>query len=249
METSITTNPVELGIKAGKAAAELIRETIAKNGKANIILATGASQFETLNQLVREDIDWSKVTMFHLDEYIGLPESAPASFRKYLKERFLEKVSPLKDAHLVDGESDPEEECKRLGLIISQNPIDVALVGIGENGHLAFNDPPADFDTHQPYLVVELDEQCRNQQFGEGWFDTIDDVPLRAISMSVQQILKSKHIICSVPDSRKAQAVKDSLEQPVSNKYPSSILQLHPDCRFYFDEASAHLLSQVNSNN
>jgi glucosamine-6-phosphate deaminase len=245
METNITNTPIELGITAGKVAANLIRETIAKNGNANIILATGASQFETLNQLISEDIDWSKVTMFHLDEYIGLPESAPASFRKYLKERFLEKVSPLKAAVLVNGETDPEAECKRLGEIIKQNPIDVALVGIGENGHLAFNDPPADFETKKPYLVVNLDEQCRKQQFGEGWFNTIDEVPTQAISMSVQQILKSKHIICSVPDRRKAQAVKDSLEQPVSNKYPSSILQLHPDCRFYFDEASASLLAKT----
>lgn len=245
METSVTNNPVELGKAAGKAAAALIRETIAKNGKANIILATGASQFETLNQLISEEIDWSKVTMFHLDEYIGLSESAPASFRKYLKERFLEKVSPLKAAYLVNGETDPEAECQRLGEIITQNPIDVALVGIGENGHLAFNDPPADFETKRPYLVVNLDEQCRKQQFGEGWFKTIEEVPTQAISMSVQQILKSKHIICSVPDSRKAQAVKDSLEQPVSNQYPSSILQLHPDCRFFFDKASAELLSEA----
>lgn len=245
METSVTNSPEELGIAAGKAAADLIRETIAKNGKANIILATGASQFETLNQLIREDIDWSKVAMFHLDEYIGLPESSPASFRKYLKERFLEKVTPLRAVYLVNGETNPEAECKRLGEIIQQNPIDVALVGIGENGHLAFNDPPADFETQIPYLVVNLDEQCRNQQFGEGWFKSINDVPTQAISMSVQQILKSKHIICSVPDRRKAQAVKDSLEQPVSNKYPSSILQLHPNCRFYFDKASAELLSVV----
>lgn len=245
METRVTNSPEELGIAAGKAAADLIRETIAGNGKANIILATGASQFETLNQLIREDIDWSKVAMFHLDEYIGLPESSPASFRKYLKERFLEKVGPLRAVYLVNGETNPEAECKRLGEIIQQNPIDVALVGIGENGHLAFNDPPADFETLIPYLVVNLDEQCRKQQFGEGWFKSIDDVPTQAISMSVQQILKSKHIVCSVPDRRKAQAVKDSLEQPVSNKYPSSILQLHPDCRFYFDKASAELLSAV----
>lgn len=247
MEISITNNPAELGLAAGKAAANLIRETIVKNGKANIILATGVSQFETLNQLIKEDIDWSKVTMFHLDEYIDLPESAPASFRKYLKERFLEKVPPLKNSFLINGEIDPETECKRLGEIITENPIDVALVGIGENGHLAFNDPPADFETERPYLIVNLDEQCRNQQFGEGWFKTLEEVPKQAISMSVQQILKSKHIICSVPDSRKAQAVKDSLEQPVSNNYPSSILQLHPDCRFYFDSASAQLLAAQQS--
>lgn len=199
METSVTNNPVELGKAAGKAAAALIRETIAKNGKANIILATGASQFETLNQLISEEIDWSKVTMFHLDEYIGLSESAPASFRKYLKERFLEKVSPLKAAYLVNGETDPEAECQRLGEIITQNPIDVALVGIGENGHLAFNDPPADFETKRPYLVVNLDEQCRRQQFGEGWFKTIEEVPTQAISETDIKTLNRliNNIVCT----------------------------------------------------
>ena len=244
MEINVRRNPSELGKSAGKAAAELIRDTIADKGYANIILATGTSQFETLNQLIAEqDIDWSKVTMFHLDEYIGLPMTAKASFRKYLKERFLDKVSDLKAAYLVDGENDPEAECERLGDLISDHPIDVALVGIGENGHLAFNDPPADFDTEQPYLIVELDEQCRQQQFNEGWFNTIGEVPQRAISMSVKQLMKSKHIICSVPDSRKALAVKNSLEQAVDNQYPASILQLHPDCSYYLDEASAALLS------
>jgi glucosamine-6-phosphate deaminase len=181
--------------------------------------------------------------MFHLDEYIGLPESSPASFRKYLKERFLAKVSPLKAAHLVNGENDPKEECKRLNKLISEHPIDVALVGIGENGHLAFNDPPADFDTEDPYIVVELDAQCRQQQFAEGWFKSIDDVPRQAISMSIKQIGRSEHIICSVPDKRKAMAVKNSLEQPVSNLFPASILQQHADCRFYLDESSASLLT------
>jgi glucosamine-6-phosphate deaminase len=181
--------------------------------------------------------------MFHLDEYIGLPETSLASFRKYLKERFLTKVTPLKAAYLVNGENDPKEECRRLNKLISVHPIDVALVGIGENGHLAFNDPPADFDTDYPYIVVQLDAQCRQQQFGEGWFKSIDDVPHQAISMSIKQICKSEHIICSVPDKRKAMAVKNSLEQPVSNTFPASILQQHSDCRFYLDEASASLLT------
>lgn len=236
----------KLGEAAGKAAAELIRETIEEKGSANIILATGSSQFETLNQLIKEDVDWSSVTMFHLDEYIDLPESAPASFRKYLKERFLSKVAPLRAAYLINGETDPEEECERLGRIIEENPIDVALVGIGENGHLAFNDPPADFEIEAPYHVVNLDTQCRMQQLGEGWFNSLDEVPGQAISMSVKQIMKSKHIICSVPDSRKAQAVKNSLEQPVSNLFPASILQQHPDCRFYLDNSSAEKLEKLN---
>lgn len=245
MKVNILNSPKELGIAAGKAAGSLIRDTIAKKGNANIILATGSSQFETLKQLIAEnDIEWDKVVMFHLDEYIGLSETSPASFRRYLKERFLEKVPPLKAVHLVNGEEDPKKECDRLRSIIENNPIDVALVGIGENGHLAFNDPPADFDSENPYLVVDLDEQCRKQQFGEGWFEKIDDVPTRAISMSVKQILKSKHIICSVPDIRKAEAVKNSLEQPVSNQFPASILKLHPDCQYFLDKFSAILTNK-----
>lgn len=245
MDVIIAKNVEELGYMAGRAAAELIRESIAEKGCANIIVATGTSQFETLKQLISEPaIEWGKVVMFHLDEYIGLPESAPASFRKYLKERFLAKVPALKAAYLVNGETDPEAECERLSDLINEHPIDVALVGVGENGHLAFNDPPADFDIERAYIVVNLDDKCREQQFAEGWFKSIDEVPKQAISMSVKQIMRSKHIICSVPDSRKASAVKDSLEQPVSNAYPASILQLHSNCSYYLDKASAKLLTR-----
>ncbi|MGN7783696.1 glucosamine-6-phosphate deaminase [Niabella sp. 22666] len=244
MEMMVLKDKYELGIAAGKKAGELIRNTINEAGQANIILATGTSQFQTLEQLIKEEgIDWSKVVMFHLDEYIGLPVTHPASFRKYLKERFLEKMPPLKAYYLINGEEDAEAECLRLNAIIRQHPIDVALVGVGENGHLAFNDPPADFDTEDPYLVVNLDEQCRMQQMGEGWFASLDEVPAQAISMSVKQIMKSTHIICSVPDGRKAQAVKDSIEQPVSPVYPASILQLHASCIYYLDQPSAALLS------
>jgi glucosamine-6-phosphate deaminase len=245
MEIIIGNNVSELGKAAGSEAATLIRQAIAERGSANIILATGTSQFETLNQIVSEQgIDWSKVVMFHLDEYIGLPITSKASFRKYLKERFIEKLPSLKAAHLINGEEDAAKECKRLGDLIKKHPIDVALVGIGENGHLAFNDPPADFETEEPYIVVELDEACREQQLGEGWFETFDDVPHQAISMSIKQIMKSKHIICCVPDSRKAIAVKNTLEHPVSNLYPASILQLHPHCTIYLDKRSALLLAQ-----
>ena len=244
MEVIVKNDPIQLGKSAGTAAARLIVNAIKQKGQANIILATGSSQFETLKELVsQKDIDWSKVVMFHLDEYIGLPETSNASFRKYLKERFLNLVSPLKAAYLVDGENDPVAECNRLKGIIDAQPIDVALVGVGENGHLAFNDPPADFDTTEPYIVVDLDEACRQQQFNEGWFESVSDVPTKAISMSVTQICKSASIICSVPDDRKAKAVKDCLEQPVSNLFPASILQLHPDCTYYLDQHSAALLS------
>jgi glucosamine-6-phosphate deaminase len=239
-------NAQRLGEMAGHKAGELINAAIRDRGQANIILATGASQFETLNTLIKQDIDWSKVVMFHLDEYIDLPESSPASFRKYLRERFISKVPPLKAVYLIDGEVDPDAECERLNNIIKSHPIDVALVGIGENGHLAFNDPPADFDIETPFIIVTLDKECRQQQFNEGWFASIDEVPSQAISMSVKQICKSLHIVCSVPDNRKARAVKNSLEEKVNNLVPASILQLHQNCTFYLDRLSASLLMRQN---
>lgn len=246
MDIQIASDHVKLGEAAGLAASRLIRNTIAEKGGANIILATGTSQFETLKHLIHDSgIDWSKVVMFHLDEYIGLPITHPASFRKYLKERFLSKVSPLKAVYLINGEENPAQECEKLGALIRNHPIDVALVGIGENGHLAFNDPPADFETEEPYIVVDLDDACRNQQYGEGWFKSIQEVPKQAISMSVVQILKSAHIICSVPDERKAVAVKNSLEQPVSNLFPASILQTHKNCALFLDKFSAAKLSST----
>ncbi|WP_162343810.1 glucosamine-6-phosphate deaminase [Cyclobacterium salsum] len=242
--------PAELGKAAGEEAALAIQSAIKNQGEANIILATGTSQFETIKGLLaHQEIDWKKVRMFHLDEYLGLDITHPASFRKYLKERFVEKVAPLKAFHFIDGEKDPIKETERLGELIRKNPIDVALVGIGENGHLAFNDPPADFDTEEPYLVVDLDEACRKQQFNEGWFPDLNAVPTRAISMSIRQIMKSKKIICSVPDSRKAAAVKSCLENEPSPDFPASILQEHPDCSLYLDEASASLLDSSTAVN
>jgi glucosamine-6-phosphate deaminase len=243
MFISISNDSLETGIEAGKKAASLIRQAIESKGNATIILATGSSQFETLNQLTGEEgIDWSNVTMFHLDEYIGLPVSHKASFRKYLQERFVEKVPALKGVNLINGEADPEQECNRLEKLILQSTVDVALVGIGENGHLAFNDPPADFETGSAYLVVNLDEQCRQQQVNEGWFSALNEVPENAISMSIQQIMLSKHIVCTVPGIRKAKAVKNTLERPVSNLYPATILQHHPDCYLFLDNESASLL-------
>jgi glucosamine-6-phosphate deaminase len=233
----------DLGERAGKSAAEKIKKTIAENGQANIILATGSSQFETLSNLLQDRrIDWSKVNMFHLDEYIGLSETHQASFRKYLKERFINQVPALRSYTLINGEGDIAEELKRLSEKISQYPIDVALVGIGENGHLAFNDPPADFETEQPYIVVDLDMACRQQQLGEGWFNSLAEVPQKAISMSIKQIMLSKSIVCSVPDLRKAEAVKNTVKQEVSSLFPASILQNHPDCELYLDVDSASLL-------
>jgi glucosamine-6-phosphate deaminase len=244
MNISISPDPIQLGQKAGKIGADLIRKAIQNQGFANIILATGTSQFETLNQLLAEkDIDWSKVTVFHLDEYIGIPITHPASFRKYLLERFFNQLPELKSYHLIDGETDPKKECEQLSTLIQKHPIDVAFVGIGENGHLAFNDPPADFETEKPYLVVDLDEACRMQQFGEGWFPSLNAVPTQAISMSIRQIMKSKRIICSVPDLRKAKAVKDCLEGEITNLHPASILQSHSDCQIFLDSPASSLLS------
>lgn len=245
MKIQIEKNPEMLGEKSGLLGAKLIKEAITRKGVANIILATGTSQFETMKRLIDDsEIDWSKVVMFHLDEYIGMPMSHKASFRKYLKERFIDQVSELKAYFLINGEEDPEKECDRLNELIRQHPIDVAFVGIGENGHLAFNDPPADFETTDPYIIVELDEACRLQQMGEGWFATFDDVPKRAISMSVNQIMASDYIICSVPDERKAVAVSKSLTGTVSPLVPASILQQHDQCYMFLDEASAKLYKE-----
>ncbi|HQK37664.1 MAG TPA: glucosamine-6-phosphate deaminase [Bacteroidales bacterium] len=242
MEIVISENKQALGILAAEKGAELIRKAIALQGKATIILATGASQFEMLAELVKKDINWSLVTVFHLDEYIGIPESHPASFRRYLKERFADIVQPGKFIY-INGEAEPEEECERLGKLISGEVVDVAFVGIGENGHLAFNDPLADFETRRPYLVVSLDENCRRQQLGEGWFPTLKDVPEKAISMSIHQIMKSKAIICTVPDQRKAEAVKNTVEGPVTPAIPASVLRQHKQVWLFLDKNSAMLLS------
>lgn len=246
MKIIVSSDKQELGRRAAARTAELIRDAIAERGAANIIVATGASQFETLAALVEApDIDWGRVTAFHLDEYVGMPISHPASFRAYLQERFLDRLPmPIGAFHPVNGEEDAEAECRRLGALISQHPIDVALVGIGENGHLAFNDPPADFTTEAPFLVVTLDEACRRQQMGEGWFKTLDEVPQQAISMSIRQIMKSKAIIASVPDERKAAAVKACLEGEISPLHPSSILREHPSTFLFLDRNSASQLSR-----
>jgi len=236
----------EMGKAAAKEAARILISTIKEKDKAVFIAATGASQFEFLENLTSiSSIDWSKTTMFHLDEYIGIPETHPASFRKYLKERLIDKVHP-RAVYLINGAAeDPESECERLSKTISEKRVDVAFVGIGENGHLAFNDPPADFDAEKPYLVVELDEPCRRQQLGEGWFKNIKEVPHRAISMSIKQIMKSKSIICTVPDSRKAQAVKDCLEGDISPYHPASILRKHKNAFLFLDRNSAKLLKRA----
>jgi glucosamine-6-phosphate deaminase len=235
---------LELSRAAADAAAEAIRAATAQQGRARIIAATGASQFAFLERLTAlPGIAWQRVEMFHLDEYVGLPMTHPASFRKYLLERLI-RPAGIGRYHLLDGESDPATVCRRVGEELNTAPVDVAFVGIGENGHLAFNDPPADFVTEEPYLLVNLDEACRRQQVGEGWFKDLSEVPRQAISMSIRRILKSRKILCIVPDRRKAPAVKACLEGEISPAAPASILRTHPDTTLYLDLDSSSLLSR-----
>jgi glucosamine-6-phosphate deaminase len=244
MNIQIMPDKQQLGKSAAAAGAELVRKAIAERGAASIIVATGASQFEMLARLSQEPhIDWHRVTGFHLDEYVGLSIKHPASFRRYLWERFVSRLPlPLAAFHYLDGEGEPAAEARRVSDIIRRQPIDVAFVGIGENGHLAFNDPPANFDTEEPYIVVKLDDACRRQQLGEGWFPTLGDVPREAISMSIRQIMKSRAIVCTVPDERKAEAVRNAVEGEVTPQVPASILQRHEQCTLFLDKPAASLL-------
>ncbi len=232
----------KMGATSAAYGVSKLQAVLAEKGSASFIVATGASQFEMLAKLAEADLPWNKLTGFHLDEYVGLSINHEASFRKYLWERFVSRLPlPLAAFHFLDGEEDADAECRRASELIEQTSIDVAFVGIGENGHLAFNDPPADFETDQPYLTVDLDDACRQQQFGEGWFPTLDAVPRQAISMSVRQIMKSDAIVCTVPDERKAEAVKNATQGPVTPEVPASILQEHPDCRLFLDVAASSL--------
>jgi glucosamine-6-phosphate deaminase len=229
---------------AADRAADVLRAAIAAKGEARIVAATGASQFDFLAALTAApDVDWSRVEMFHLDEYVGLPIDHPASFRKYLLERLIAPAGIVR-YHLLDAEQEAARTASRVGALLAERAPDVAFVGIGENGHLAFNDPPADFETEQPYIVVTLDEACRRQQVGEGWFASMADVPSQAISMSIKQILKAREIIAVVPDARKAQAVAACLEGEITPMAPASILRTHANATVYLDRDSAALLSR-----
>jgi glucosamine-6-phosphate deaminase len=243
MRLRVFENRNSLGRAVAEQGAAAIRRAILENGKARIIGASAASQFEFLEALIATpEIDWKRVELFHLDEYIGLPLTHPASFCKFLKDRLIGKTG-LTNYHLLNGEEDPGAVIRRTNQAISTAPIDVAFVGIGENGHLAFNDPPADFETEDPYIIVNLDEVCRRQQVGEGWFPDLDLVPKKAISMSVRQVLKSKEILAVVPGPKKAQAIKACFDGPISPMAPSSILRTHPNATIYLDRESAALLS------
>lgn len=245
MKTSIHADRRAMGQAAAAEAAELLRSAVADRGHATLVVATGTSQLEVLAALASAGgIDWGHVTIFHLDEYSGLAPDHPASFRRYLRERFFDLL-PMKPAafHWIAADGDPAAECRRLAGVVPAGDFDLVLCGIGENGHLAFNDPPADFAAADPYLVVALDEACRRQQVGEGWFPALAAVPTHAVSMSIPRILAATTIICSVPDDRKAQAVRDTVEGAITPAVPASILQRHADCRLHLDRAAASLLS------
>ncbi len=243
MVLKVFSDKISLGKAAAEQASTAIRGAIRDHGQARVIAATAASQLEFLSALTQApDIDWQKVELFHLDEYIGLPITHPGSFRKMLIEQLIRKTGITK-YHLLDGDADAAAVVRQAGAALASDPIDIAFVGIGENGHLAFNDPPADFQTNEPYLIVKLDEACRLQQVGEAWFADISQVPTQAISMSVRQILKAKEILAVVPDTRKAQAVKACFEGEIGPMAPASILRTHPNATIYLDKNSAALLS------
>jgi glucosamine-6-phosphate deaminase len=232
-----------LGKSAAAHAAGAIRRAIAERGRARVVAASAASQFQFLDALVAEPgIDWKKIELFHLDEYIGLPMTHPASFCKFLEERLISKTG-ITNTHLLNGKKDPAAVIAEVNEAISSAPIDVAFVGIGENGHLAFNDPPADFETDVPYIVVKLDEPCRLQQVGEGWFPDLAHVPTHAISMSIRQVLKASEILAIVPDARKAAAIAACFNRPITPLAPSSILRTHPHATIYLDRNSASQLT------
>lgn len=248
MRLEVLPDKAALGARAAADGADALRGALAAKGEGTIVVATGASQFEMLAALVAEPgIDWSRVTAFHLDEYVGLEAAHPASFRRYLHERFTSRLPDLGRFVPVEGDADLPAELDRLNRLLRGREVDVCFAGIGENGHLAFNDPPADFEIGDPYAVVGLDEACRRQQLGEGWFPSLDAVPDRAISMTVRQILRSRRLVVSVPDARKAAAVRAAVEGEVTPDCPASVLRRHPDCRLFLDPPAASLLTRKGS--
>lgn len=249
MKIVIHQDRAAMGEAAAAKAATALEAACDRKGSATLVVATGSSQFEVLAALgSTAGIPWDVVTIYHLDEYVGLAPDHPASFRRYLRERFVDRL-PIrpKAFHEVGVEPDPVAECRRLAALVPSDDFDVSMIGIGENAHVAFNDPPADFETTAPYLVVTLDEPCRRQQVGEGWFPSLESVPTQALSMSIRRILASRTIVCSVPDRRKAEAVRASVEGPLTPTVPASILRTHPDCSLHLDREAALLLSNVQA--
>lgn len=243
LKIEVYNNTEELGKAAAISVANKLNDAISEKGFANLILATGASQFQFLEHLQKQKIDWKRITVFHLDEYLGMPVTHPASFCKYLKERILDKVQPEKVYYLEGDATEIEETVANYETLLKNHPVDVACIGIGENGHIAFNDPPvADFNDPKLVKIVELDEACRKQQLGEGWFPTFEDVPTHALSLTIPAILSSKHISCVVPDERKAEAVFNTINAEISTACPATILRTHSDTILFLDKNSASKL-------
>lgn len=241
MKLIVCESQKDLGIRSADHAAALINEAIAAKGSARILLSTGASQFPFFDEFVQRDIDWSKVEMFHLDEYVGISKDHPASFNFYLTNRFVNKVNPGK-YHLIDGTKNPEETIAELTALLNESPVDVGLIGIGENAHIAFNDPPADFADKNAYKVVTLAERCLEQQIGEGWFKSKEEAFKQAISMTCDRIMQCKHIISVVPYAVKAEAIAATLANDVTPDVPATLLKKHADTTIYCDPDSAALL-------
>lgn len=233
----------ELGLASAKHAAILVNAAIEKQGYARILLSTGASQFPFFQEFVKQPIDWSKVEMFHLDEYVGISENHPASFKRYLLDRFVNVVTPGK-YYLINGEKNPEETIAELTALLQEKPVDVGLIGIGENGHIAFNDPPADFDDQRAYKIVTLDERCLQQQIGEGWFNSVEETYKQAISMTCSQIMKCRSIISVVPYKVKAEAIYKTLTREITPEVPATLMKQHTDCTVYCDADSASMLTE-----
>ena len=238
MQKYVFETPDLLGQNCAIETSRLLNQAMSENGSARLVMSTGMSQFETIEHLLGQNVDWTKIEMFHLDEYIGVGSKHPASFVKYLRERFADKIR-LKRAYYIDGLADPSKVIEELTAEIAKKPIDVALIGIGENGHIAFNDPPADFGTEESFIIVDLDDDCKAQQVREGWFASAKDVPVSAITMTVHQIMQAKSILSAVPHKQKADAIKAVLQNPVSPMIPATILKTHPNWKLYLDAASA----------
>jgi len=240
MDIRVVEDRVQMGAQAGALAAQILKGAIESRGQARLVAATGTSQFELLSALCRDrSVDWPSVELFHLDEYLGIPSNHPASFRRFLRERLVEPAG-IGTVHWLDGTADPRMVMAEVGIALRRAPIDLACVGVGENGHLAFNEPPADFSTTEPLMVVELQEISRRQQVGEGWFRNLEDVPARAMTMTIPEILRAARIVCVVPDARKARAVRACFGAGrITPDAPASALLGHPGCVVYLDRASA----------
>ncbi len=242
MKLIVCQSKEELGYQSAKHAEKLMNQAIKEQGSARIVLSTGASQFPFFDEFVKLPIEWDKVEMFHLDEYVGISDKHPASFKNYLLNRFVNKVN-LGKYHLIDGTKNPDETIKEITALLDERPVDVGLIGIGENAHIAFNDPPADFEDKRAYKVVTLAERCLDQQIGEGWFKNREECFKQAISMTCDRIMQCKHIISVVPYKVKAEAIYNTLSNEVTNQVPATLMKGHADCTIYVDSDSASMLT------